>query len=97
MTETEHLLTCLAEECCEVAKHCHKALRFGLDDTDPTIAGAATEQYLINAELTDLLGVVEMLVAVGVLPQRIDREGVNLKKIKVRKFMEYARNRGVLK
>lgn len=95
-TEIEHLLVCLNEECVEVAKRCDKALRFGLDDTDPTIPGAPTERARIFEELQHVIAVFEMLTAAGALPLALDRTVIDAKKEKVLRFMEYARNRGAL-
>jgi hypothetical protein len=35
MNPTEHLLSCLAEECAEVAQRASKSLRFGLSEVQP--------------------------------------------------------------
>lgn len=43
MKRHEHLLSILAEECCEVGQRVSKALRFGLDEVQPG-------QDLSNAE-----------------------------------------------
>jgi len=96
MTESEHLLTCLAEEAGEIVQACAKALRFGLDDgypgTDRTNAGD------ISKECTDLMAVLELLHEHGdlewLLPDCAKR--MEAKKAKVREFMEYARKRGTL-
>ena len=91
MTETEHLLTCLAEEAGEIVQACGKALRFGLDDgypgTDRTNAGD------IATEIAHLKAVA------GMLDLHADKsEGTLMddKIAKVREFMEYARRRGTL-
>lgn len=103
MNRIEHLLACLAEECGEVAKECHKAQRFGLDDQvtldpeGPRGLEGPTNREKIIMELNDLLGVVDMMVAEGVLPsnwecpQRRQRKGV-----KVERFMKYAERVGAL-
>lgn len=96
MNVTEYLLTCLNEECVEVAKRCDKANRFGLDDTDPTILNAPTERTRIHEEMQDVIAVFEMLVSAGVLPLTLDRSAINAKKEKIKHFMQYARDRGAL-
>ena len=68
MTENEHLLTCLNEECLEVAKDADKALRFGLDDWPPDDPLCVTNRERIVNELNDILGVARLLVSRGILP-----------------------------
>lgn len=96
MTVQEHLLTCLIEECAEVSHRACKALRFGIDDSDPTIENARTERVMLKQELTDLFAVVELLFDQSILPDGFDRDAAREKKKKVRKFMDYARERGAL-
>lgn len=91
-----YLLACLAEECAEVTQRIGKALRFGIDDADPTIPDAPTERVLIKSELTDLLAVVEMLMQHDILASGWDRNAIREKKVKVQRFAEYARARGML-
>jgi hypothetical protein len=94
MNTTEHLLICLAEECAEVQQAVSKALRFGLDDGYPD--SGATNAQDITRELTDLMAVVELLEEEGVLEWPHSPEARETKKAKIRKFMEYARDRGAL-
>ena len=67
MTREQYLLTCLAEECAEVAQCASKAIRFGLSP----LSGRPEEWRKVNnredieAELGDLLGLVDML---GLIP-----------------------------
>jgi hypothetical protein len=98
MTTQEHLLTCLAEECAEIQHRVCKALRFGIDDIDPTTAApdAKTERSLIKEEVTDLIAVAQLLVEEGILPDGFDPAWTEKKKAKVRRFMEYAKTRGAL-
>lgn len=103
MNITEHLLACLAEECDEVSKECHKALRFGLDDKvtmnplGPRGTEGPTNREKILTELNDLLGVVDMLVSRGILPRnwndpiRRQRKGD-----RVMMYMSYAFKVGAL-
>lgn len=104
MDTTEHLLTCLAEECGEVAKEVHKALRFGLDDKltrdpdGPRGTEGPTNLEKIASELNDLLGVVRLLEDERILPPLwCDTEQQIRKTHKVRKFMRYAAKVGALK
>lgn len=85
LSETEHLLTCLAEECSEVAHRVSKALRFGLKEIEP--GKTADNATRIAAEVTDLLAIVDMLEERGVL--KASRE-FTAKKEKVLHCMEYA-------
>jgi hypothetical protein len=95
MTRIEHLLVCLAEECAEVAQTATKALRFGLDDTDPERNIRADAR--IGQELNDLLAVVEMLRESGVNLGRFgDPASEIAKKAKVEHFLEFSRSRGKL-
>lgn len=86
MTEEQHLLTCLGEECNEVAQRCSKAVRFGMHEQQPG-------QYLDNKqriedELGDLLAVAEML--------GLRLEANPSKAEKVRRYMVYSRQQGTL-
>lgn len=104
MNTIEHLLVCLAEECGEVAKECHKALRFGLDDQltlnpdGPRGTEGPTNREKIIAELNDLCGVVRMLEERGVLPRScmLDTTAQTTKAFKVGRFMRYAVRVGAL-
>jgi NTP pyrophosphatase (non-canonical NTP hydrolase) len=95
VTKTEHLLSCLAEECAEVAQRASKAMRFGLDDIEPG-------QELNNAEriiyeLTDLCAVIEMLSEQKIInPFVSPGDAINRKKEKVARYMEYAIQRGAI-
>ncbi len=91
---TEHLLVTLMEECDEISQRASKALRFGLTEVQPTETGgdgSTDNQMRIAQEVDDLLGVCELLgIEYG------NREAINAKINKVRHFMNYARERGVL-
>lgn len=95
MNKTEHLLTCLAEECAEVQQSVTKALRFGLDDGYP--GTDRTNRGDLANELTDLFAVLEMLEDDGILERRGSmRKEIDQKKAKVCEFMRYAEQRGTL-
>jgi hypothetical protein len=105
LSERQHLLVCLSEECGEIADEClsiaadchtvqkrvAKALRFGEEEVQPGQDATNTERLM--QELADLAGVLEMLEHAGV----IDRPRVERKKLKVTAFMDYARGLGALK
>jgi hypothetical protein len=96
MNTIEHLLTVLAEECCEVGQNCSKALRFGLDDKHPK-NGNLGNRALLDNEVNDLLGAIELCREAGILPRRSSPARIGLKQAKVRRYMEYARKVGTLK
>jgi NTP pyrophosphatase (non-canonical NTP hydrolase) len=96
VNKTEHLLTCLIEECAEVQKAAAKALRFGLEDhaSDSDVSNAED----IAVEICDLIAVVEMLEKEKIIPNiRFKNETlIPEKKNKVIRYMDYARERKTL-
>lgn len=95
MNRTEHLLTCLAEECAEAAKRVSKALRFGLDEVQPD--QPLRNRDRIDEELRDLISVALILHSEGVLGYVIPDRGEQLAKLaKIEKFMAISREQGVL-
>lgn len=95
MNTNEHLLTCLSEECAEIQYQISKALRFGFDDIPP--GEMKTNAELIKFEFIDLMAVYGMCVEAGLL-EDIDGCGEQLieKTQKVRKWLQYAKQRGTL-
>jgi hypothetical protein len=95
MTRTEHLLICLAEECAEIQYAVTKSLRFGLADRYVHSKDPCPKEC-ISRELNDLIAVAEMLRAEGTLDdfniERVKQDKV----LKVLKFMDYSRDRGLL-
>jgi len=55
MNKTEHLLSCLAEECAEVIKCCTKAQRFGLS----SVYGDKSNAERLRQEIIDLYGAIQ--------------------------------------
>ena len=95
MTKTEYLLTCLAEECAEVAQRASKAVRFGVMEIQP--GQPYTNKERLADEINDLETIVEMLKDHGVnlwVPHAEGRR--NQKKAKVHQFMVYSKEMGVL-
>ena len=97
MNLTEHLLTCLAEECAEVTKNAAKSLRFGLLDTNALTPHGPDNTERLVAELNDLMGILFMLVQHGILPADWQDSAAQSAKVrKVQEYMDYAACRGAL-
>lgn len=97
MNKEEYLLTCVAEECAEIAKAACKALRFGLDDCAPGTTTTNAEH--IKGEVRDLMAVIGMLQDMGSLPKQTLEENLRAaiaKREKVERFMQYSCERGCL-
>lgn len=99
MNRTEHLLTCLAEECAEVAQRVSKALRFGLDERQADQPDDNAER--IRMEMYDLLAVYLIAEREHILPPLHLDPGIVAtftarKQAKIEKFMAISREQGVL-
>ena len=94
MNRTEHLLVILMEECSEVQKNTSKALRFGLDDhaSDSDVNNAE----MLTKEIGDLYAAIQMLFDDKNIIESPFNEHINLKKIKVEKYLEYSKQKGTL-
>lgn len=96
-TELEHLEWCIAEEAAEITHRMGKIGRFGLNDKSPT-TGIQNLVSLDN-EVHDLIAVYEMfqsVIGVGAGKVKFNRSKINDKKMRVIKYMEYAREAGTL-
>lgn len=90
--DISHLLYCLAEEAGEIAQIAGKTGRFGPYSTNPTNDTGLRNVDYMAAEVNDLLAVVEMLQEAGVdIPGIGDRQAIEHKKAKVRRYMEMFR------
>ncbi len=103
MNETEYLIIRLSEECLEVAKECHKAVQYGIDDRPtknpygPMVTDGPTTREKIVAELNDVMGLVEMLIIRGIIPDNwSDPLKQMIKRDKVCDYMDYAERVGSL-
>lgn len=94
MNRTEHLLTILGEECCEVAQRASKALRFGLHEVQP--GHAFTNEARLTLEIYDVLALIEMLKSEGLITSMVDRAAMERKKVKVEEFLKYSEECGTL-
>ncbi len=96
MNKQQWLLNQLAQECNEVAKACSKAILFGLDNGDPNKTLSNKEE--IQNEFNDFIAVVELInESFGFKDEfSIDRKLVDQKKEKVKKFMSYSAELGIL-
>jgi hypothetical protein len=101
MTREDHLLTILAEECNEVGQRCHKALRFGIHETQPEEnggkPGCGTNAERIMQEYADLCGVMGMLTQDRSLTMPANfLDMVEAKRKRVEHYLEYSRTKGRL-
>src|SRR5688572_15730941 len=95
LTETQHLLSVLAEECGEIGQRVTKALRFGLREIQP--GQDMTNETRITLELCDLWGTIELLQERGILSAFPVRYLIDRKKEKVATFMSYANQIGMIR
>ena len=88
MTRTQYLLTCLAEECAEVAQRASKAARFGIDEVQPGQDLDNGER--LEQEFNDLVAVARLL---GL---SVDEVQVKQKYARVDKYMQLSAERGMV-
>lgn len=94
MNTEKYLLTCLAEECAELAQAASKAIRFGLENAaEPD---KPTNLQRINEELMDILAVIEILDDSGILVQTGSRDYLDTKKSKVYKMLYLSGELGIV-
>ncbi len=94
MTKNEHLLTRLSEECNETAQRVSKALVFGLTEIQPGQSLSNAERIVY--EFNDIVGLMELLQEAGCVDKVIDRTAIELKKAKVKKYMDYSNECGTV-
>ncbi len=93
MTEQEHLLTIVGEECTEVHQRCSKALRFGMEEVQP--GQPYNNQERILQEFNDLVAAMELLFN-DEISHLIFWNDVVLKKQKIAKYLAYSKECGTL-
>lgn len=91
MTETEHLLDILIEECAEVIQRVTKAKRFGLYEVQPE--QSLTNQERIVYELNDVIATANLLLCDMVW---IDEKAIAAKREKIIHFLNYSAECGTL-
>ncbi len=88
MNETQYLLICVTEEGCEVGERACKANRFGFADIEPGYH--EDNRRRLEREIADLMGTARML---GL---EIREEDIVAKIEKLKKYMDYSRQLGIL-
>lgn len=88
MTRTQLLLVLLMEECGETAQRASKAIRFRLDEIQPDQTLNNSERIIY--EFNDIVAVMELLKEEGHINTVIDREAIEKKKEKIKKYIDYS-------
>lgn len=94
MNVEQYLLMKLAEEATEIAHIAMKAMQFGLQEIYPEIG--TTNGDRLNGELVDLHGVLEMLQEGAFIVYDPCPHAIEDKKRKVRKYLKYSRELGMV-
>lgn len=95
MTVEENLLVILMEECDETSQRASKAIRFTLEEVQPS--QGLTNAERIVYEFNDILAVMEIMQERGMIRDVIDREAIDKKKAKVQKYIAYSEQLGTVK
>lgn len=85
MTRQDHLMAQAMEECAELAQRVSKAMRFGMEESQP--GQSFTNRERIIAEYNDLVAVMDMA---GFPLQVINGNTLDAKQEKVEKYLAYA-------
>lgn len=96
MNREEYLMQKLSEECIEVSKEISKLLCFGFNERMNEETPTNIERVI--HEINDLFATIEYLQENKLLPEKItDRDKMELKKIKIYKYMLYSYSIGIIK
>lgn len=93
-TKINHLLACIGEECGEIQQVIGKSLRFGTFDINPKTKQSNFSE--LRCEVHDLIAVYQMLCTEFSKDSTLDKNLIDMKQIKVEKYMQYARDIGKL-
>ncbi len=80
------ILVILGEECCEIGQRTAKAQRFGLGEIQPGHEHTNSERA--SQEVGDLLGVIDMAIARGILHPEIIDAFRAMKPARLAKYMQ---------
>jgi NTP pyrophosphatase (non-canonical NTP hydrolase) len=89
-----YLNHCLAEECGEVVQVLGKIGRFGLNDTAPNDTVVNFDK--LTNEIHDVVAVYEMFCTHEGKSSFFDRNQLDAKKIRVMKYLDYSKKKGIL-
>lgn len=94
-SKVDHILATLGEECGEVQQIVGKALRFGIHDSKPDNPHWTNFQ-LLRYEVHDIVATYQMLCKeLGANPD-LNEDLISEKIYRVKKYMNYAREKGEL-
>jgi len=94
MQRKELLLVILMEECDETSQRASKAIRFGLNEIQPEQPQTNAQRLIY--EFNDIVGVMEFLQEEGLIEKVIDREAIEKKKAKLKKYLKYSEEIGAI-
>lgn len=90
----DHVLSTLGEECGEVQQVLGKISRFGLEDVNPKTETTHWEE--LRKEMHDIVASWELVCEELDRSSGFNQDLITLKKRKVKKYMQYAADRGRL-
>jgi NTP pyrophosphatase (non-canonical NTP hydrolase) len=96
MNRLEYLLTCLAEECSELAIECSKSKRFGLDSygENDTVALRYSNSENLVKNFVDVYAIIKMLDQEGYINSNFTAFQVAAKIDKVNKYYNISKQLG---
>ena len=98
MTEIQHLLLKIMEECAEISQVCSKASQFGLEESHPDMDQNNLQR--IRAEFGDLMGTVKYLYdvhGVEIAATKECMDSMTKKADKLEKYLKYSKSLGMVR